>query len=277
MPTVPFTESVVEEAALAWLAQLGWTVVAGPSIAPGEPAAERAGYGEVVLAGRLRQALRRLNPAVPAEALEEALHKVLIPQAPALVANNRAFHRMLVEGVTVEYRRPDGSIAGDAVRLVDFGDPDANDWLAVNQFTVVEGNVNRRADVVLFVNGLPVGVFELKNAADENATVWTAFNQIQTYKQQIPTLFTTNEALVLSDGLDARIGTLTADRERFMPWRTIEGEGLAPAAMAQLEVLLRGVFEKRRFLDLLRYFIVFEENDQGFRSRRWPVTTSSTP
>jgi len=144
--------------------------------------------------------------------------------------------------------------------LIDFDDPEANEWLAVNQFTVIEGQHNRRPDVVVFVNGLPLGVIELKNAADEQADIWTAFRQIQTYQQQIPSLFVHNAVLVVSDGLEARIGTISADRERFMPWRTVGGQDLAPATMPQLEVLLRGVFDKRRFLDLIRYFIVFEDD-----------------
>jgi type I restriction enzyme R subunit len=168
---------------------------------------------------------------------------------------------MLIEGVEVEYRREDGTIAGDRVHLIDFEHPENNDFLAVNQFTVVEGQHSRRADIVVFVNGLPLAVIELKNPTDEEATIWAAFNQLQTYKQQIPFLFTFNEVLVISDGLEARLGTLTADRERFSPWRTIEGEDMALASMPQLEVLIRGVFEKRRFLDLLRYFIVFEDKD----------------
>ncbi len=251
-------EAWVEDAALSWLADLGYTPVFGPSIAPGEACAERDSYGDVLLSRRLRHALARLNPAIPAEALEDAFNKVVRPESASLIGNNHAFHRRLVEGVEVEYRRPDGSIAGDHVRLVDFDDPDANDWLAVNQFTVVEDRVTRRADLVMFVNGLPLAIVELKNAADENTTVWTAFNQLQTYKQQIPSLFTYNEMLVVSDGVDARIGTLTAEWQRFMPWRTVDGDDLAPPTQLRLEVLLRGVFGKRRFLDLLRHFIVFE-------------------
>ncbi len=254
------TESTVEDAALSWLEGLGYTLLHGPDIAPGEPFSERDDYAQVVLERRLRDALAALNPAIPAEVLEEAFRRVIRPDSPSLVGNNRAFHRMLVDGVEVEYRRPDGSIAGDRVRLVDFEDPEANDFLAVNQFTVVEGQINRRPDIVLFINGLPLTVIELKNPADETATIWTAFNQLQTYKQQIPSLFAFNEALVVSDGLEARVGTLTADREWFLPWRTVEGEDLAPAAMPQLEVLLKGMFEKRRFLDLLRGFIVFEDD-----------------
>ena len=258
-----FTESVVEEAALAWLDGLGYAVQFGPTIAPGEAAAEREDYGQVVLAGRLRDALARLNPHVPPAALDEAYRKLTRPDRPTLIANNHAAHRMIVEGVPVEYFRPDGSLGGDLVRVLDFDDPDNNDWLAVNQFTVVENRHERRADVVLFVNGLPLAVMELKNAADEKATIWAAFNQLQTYKQQITALFTFNEALVISDGLHTRIGTLTADRERFMPWRTIDGSGLADEHLSQLQVVIEGVFDRRRFLDLIRYFIVFEDAGNG--------------
>jgi type I restriction enzyme R subunit len=254
-----FTESVVEDAALDWLRELGYTLRHGPDIAPGELAAERDDYTQVVLPRRLRDALARLNPTLPADALEDAYRQVTRPAHPALIANNRAFYRLLVEGVSVEYAR-DGRIVHAQARLVDFENPQNNDWLAVNQFTVIENRFNRRPDIVLVVNGLPLGVIELKNAADENATIWDAFNQLQTYKQQIPTLFVYNQALVISDGLDARIGTLTADRERFMPWRTIEGETIAPASLTRLEVLLRGVFEQHRFLDLLHHFIVFEDD-----------------
>ncbi len=259
----PLAESTLEEVALSWLADLGYAVLHGQEIAPGMAAAERDAFGEVVLERRLRDAVERLNPDVPAEAREEAVRKVLNPESPSLVGNNRAFHRMLVDGVTVQYRRGDGSIAGAQVRLIDFDNPDDNDWLAVDQLAVIEGHHNRRPDVVLFVNGLPLVVIELKNPTDENATIWTAHSQLQTYKQQIPSLFAYNEALVVSDGLQARIGSLTADRERFMPWRTIEGESLAPPTALQLEVLVRGAFERRRFLDLVRHFVAFEDRGKG--------------
>ena len=258
-----FAESVVEEAALEWLDGLGYAVKHGPDIAAEEPESERADYGQVVLVGRLRDALTKLNPELPFEALDDAFRKVTTLDSPSLVAKNRAFHRMLVDGVEVEYRRSDGSIAGDRARLVDFDDVNANDWLAVNQFTVVESPHNRRPDIVVFINGLPLAVVELKNAADENATIQNAFRQLQTYKTQIPSLFAFNEALIISDGLEARIGTLSADRERFMPWRTIEGEDLAPSVLTQLEVLLKGAFDRRRFLDLIRYCIVFEDEEGG--------------
>jgi len=260
-----FTESVVEEAALVWLATLGYSVLHGPEIAVGEVAAERndANYRDVVLEQRLRQALLLLNPDLPPEALEDAFRKTMRADAPSLVERNRTMHHMLVNGVTVEYRRADGSIAGAQARLLDFETPENNDWLAVNQFTVVEGQHNRRPDVVVFVNGLPLGVLELKNSADENATIWTAFQQLQTYQAQIPSLFAYNAALVVSDGVEARIGALGAGREWFKPWRTITGRGVAATHLAELQVVLEGVFDHRRFLDLIRYFIVFEDAGGG--------------
>ncbi len=257
-------ESIVEDAALEWFGELGYAVGHGPHLAPGEPAAERDSFSEVVLVGRLREAIRRLNPAIPEEAREEALRKVLRVGTPSLTQTNRDFHRMLRDGVPVEYPRPDGSIAGDHVRLVDFGDVRANDWLAVNQFTVIEGQHNRRPDIVVFLNGLPLGLIELKNAADEDATIWSAYAQLQTYKAEIASLLNYNAALVVSDGLQARMGSVTANQEWFKVWRTIDGEGDAPKTALELEVLVRGVFERQRFLDLLHHFIVFEEDpDSG--------------
>jgi len=261
-----FTESVVEEAALAWLEALGYAVLHGPDISPGgntlTPALsqwEREKYSDVVLERRVRDALAALNPALPAEALEDAFRKLTRSDAPSLLERNRAVHRMLVDGVTVEYRRADGAIAGAQARVIDFDTPGNNDWLAVNQFTVAEGQHTRRPDVVLFVNGLPLAVIELKNPADENATVWSAHQQLQTYQAQIPALFATNAALVVSDGVQARIGCLSAGKEWFKPWRTISGREDAGAKLAELQVVLEGVFEQRRFLDLLRHFFVFED------------------
>jgi type I restriction enzyme R subunit len=256
------TESTLEETALAWLHNLGYSIVFGNDIAPEEPAAEREHYGEVVLAGRLKDALKRINPKVPVEALEDAFRKVTRPTSVSLVGNNRAFHAMLTNGIEVEYRKDD-RIVGDKVWLVDFENIENNDWLAVNQFTIIENHINRRPDVIIFINGLPLAVIELKNAADEKATVWSAFKQLQTYKEQIPALFTFNEALLISDGVNARVGTLTANKERFVPWKTVTGEELAPRTAIELEVLLRGMFDKHRFLDLIRYFIVFEDNGNG--------------
>ena len=257
------TESVVEEAALDWLESLGWSIAHGPDIAPDSLAAERADYGRVVLERRLRDALVQLNPDLPAEALEDAFRKLNRPEGTSPETRNRAFHRMLVEGVTVEYRAANGAIRGAQARVIDFDVPANNDWLAVNQFTVVENNHERRPDVVLFVNGLPLGVIELKNPADEDATIWTAWQQLQTYKAELPALFAMNAALMVSDGVEARIGTLTAGREWFKPWRTISGEGLADPSMPELEVMLEGVCERRRFLSLVRDFIVFEDKGSG--------------
>ena len=255
-------ESDIEEASLEWLAELGYTVLHGTDIAPDTPDVERSTYKEVILMQRLRDAVARLNPKIPADAQEEAIRKVLNPDSPALVQNNRAFHLMLVDGIEVEYRQPDGTVRGERVRLVDFDTPENNDWLAVNQFTVVETS-ERRPDILLFINGLPLAIIELKNPTDEKATVLTAFRQIQTYKQEIPTLFTYNEAIVISDGLETRIGSLTADTEWFLPWRTIGGEDEALSIELALEVLIRGAFEKRRFLNYLKHFIVFEETEGG--------------
>ncbi|MEK6301140.1 MAG: type I restriction endonuclease subunit R [Acidobacteriota bacterium] len=260
-----FTESIVEDAALAWLESLGYAVLHGPEIAVGLVGAERSdpNYRDTVLEGRLRQALVRLNPDLLADALEDAFRKLTRTDAPSLIERNRAVHRMLVDGVTVEYRRTDGSIGGAQARVLDFDEPDNNDWLAVNQFTVAEGQHTRRPDVVLFVNGLPLAVIELKNSADENATVWSAYHQLQTYQAQIPALFATNAALFVSDGVQARIGSLGAGKEWFKPWRTITGREDAAASMAELQVVLEGVFEQSRFLDLVRHFIVFEDEGGG--------------
>ena len=253
-------ESHVEEAAIAWLSELGYATTNGLIIGPDGVAPERTSYGDVLLIDRLRDAIASLNTP---ETQAEVLAKVRQSETPSLVEENRRLHRYLVEGVPVEVRRPDGSISGEQARLIDFDHPDANDWLVVNQFTVIENKTNRRPDVVIFVNGLPLGVIELKNPGDENATIDGAFNQLQTYKEQIASLFRTNAILVISDGIAARIGSLTADRERFMPWRTVTGDDLAPKGSAELETVLRGVFDKRRLLDLIRDFIVFGEAPDG--------------
>jgi type I restriction enzyme R subunit len=252
------SESTVAAAALTWFEGLGYEILHGPDIAPGEPAAERSDYSEVVLEGRLRTALARLNPSIPETAIDEAARKVMRSETSSLVENNRRFHKLLTDGIDVEYRRPDGSIAGDKVWLFDFDQPERNDWLVVDQFTVIENKHNRRPDLVVFLNGMPLAVIELKNPGDENATTRGDFNQLQTYKKDIPSLFAFNETLVISDGLEARVGTLTADWERFMPWRTIEGLEVAAKGTLELETLLKGIFAKGRFLDLVRNFTVFE-------------------
>ena len=262
------TESDVEAATLEWLAGLGWSVVHGPDIAPDRLGAERADYGAVVLERRLRDALARLNPDVPESALHDALGKVTRPEGATLESRNRTVHRLLTDGATVEYRETDGAIRGAQAKIVDFDDPDGNDWLAVNQFTVVENKHERRPDVMLFVNGLPLGIVELKNPADEDATILTAWQQLQTYKAELPSLFAFNAALVVSDGTEARIGTLTAGWEWFKPWRTIAGEALADPKMPQLQVTLAGAFAQRRFLALVRDFIVVEDDGSGTLAKK---------
>ena len=263
-----FTESDVEDAALEWLERIGWELAHGPDIAPDAVDSERTDYGEVILRRRLRECLHRLNPALPAEALEDAFRKLTQVEGTTLEARNRAFHRMAVDGVTVEYRTAEGALRGAQVAVLDYENPINNDWLAVNQFTVVEGEHKRRPDIVLFVNGLPLALIELKNPADEKATVWTAWNQIQTYKAELSNLFAFNAVLIVSDGVEARMGTLTAGREWFKPWRTIGGETLADPHLPQLRVMLEGVCQWERFLTLVRDFIVFEDDGGGKLSKK---------
>lgn len=239
---------------------MGYSILNGPDIAPGELFAERASYSDVLLEKRVKSALANINPDVPQGAIEDAYRKLsrTIHESPLLAVNNHHFHKMLTDGLDIEYKNSEGRIVNDKVWLIDFKNLDNNDWLAVNQFTVIEGRNNRRPDIVIFINGLPLGVIELKNPADENATTKDAFNQFQTYKNEISSLFPYNEILVVSDGIEARAGTLTANWEWFLPWRTIEGEDVAPRGLPELEVLIKGIFDKKRFLDLIRYFIVFE-------------------
>lgn len=255
MPSL--SESVVERVALEWLEELGYETLNANEIAPGESYAERDTYADVVLVERLQTALERINPDLPPSAIEDAIALVTRAESPSLYENNRRFHKFLTEGIDVEYQAK-GRTVYDKVWLLDFNQPDNNDWLAVNQFTVIEGKHNRRPDIVVFINGLPIAVIELKNPVEENATIKGAFNQLQTYKRDIPCLFPYNEILIVSDGTEARIGSLTGDWEWFMPWRTIDGENIAPKGVAELEVTLKGVFPPERILDLLRYFIVFE-------------------
>lgn len=260
---MPLTEATLEEAALTWFGELGYAVLNGGIIAPGEKAAERASFGDVVLVERLREAIARLNPSIPTEGQEEAVRKVLHADVPGLVAINRRFHKFLRDGVEVEYRCDDGTVMGDVVRLVDFDSPGANDWLAVNQFTVIESGHNRRPDIVVFLNGLPVGVIELKVPEEGEEWFDRAYKQIQTYKKEIPSFMAFNEVSIVSDGLQARMGSLTAGKEWFKVWRTLDGTKESSPVALQLETLVKGVFDRVRFLDLLRHFIVFEEDSDS--------------
>ena len=256
--TIAVPESVVEEVVLGLFAGLGYAVLGGTIIAPEQPAAERVSFGDVILLDRLRAALTRLNSHIPTDALDEALRKAIRVETPSLEENNRRYHKLLTEGIDVEFRRADNSVAADKVWLIDWANPDRNDWLAVNQFTVSEDRHTRRPDIVIFINGIPLAIIELKSPTEENATTRTAFNQLQTYKTEIPSLFRTNALLVVSDGLEARLGTLSADWERFMPWRTIDGQTVAAKGTPEVDTLIKGVFHKQRLLDLIANFTVFE-------------------
>jgi type I restriction enzyme, R subunit len=254
------TEDQLEQEALGWLADVGYSVVHGPDMAPDSPAPERDNYRQVILTGRLRAAIDRLNPGVPAAAREDALKQVLDLGIPALLPANRRFHQLLVTGVPVQYQK-DGETRGDFVRLIDWGRAAGNDWLAVNQFSIKGPNHTRRPDIILFVNGLPMVLLEIKNPADQNANVWKAYDQIQTYKEQIPDVFQTNEVLVISDGTEALMGSLSSDAERFMAWRTIDGSVLDPLGeFNELQTLVRGVLAPKYLLDHLRYFVMFEDD-----------------
>jgi type I restriction enzyme R subunit len=256
------TEDQLETETLGWLVDVGYTHRHGADIAPDSATPERSDYRQVLLRQRLRAAIERLNPGVPASARDDALAQLLDMGIPALLPANRAFHKLLVGGVPVQYQK-DGETRGDFVRLIDWAAPQHNEWWAVNQFTVKGTHHTRRPDIVLFVNGLPLVLIELKNPADTQADIWKAFDQIQTYKEQIPELFQTNEVLVISDGSEARMGSLSADGERFQQWRTINGVDLDPLGQFnELETLVRGALAPAYLLDFVRYFVLFEEDGQ---------------
>lgn len=256
------TESDLEEAALSWFQELGYNILHGPDIAPGELLLERASYADVLLVSRLRSSLAKINPTLSGEVIDEAIRILIRMEHPHFSTNNHRFHQYVVNGIDVEYQK-DGRTVTDYVSLIDPVKLENNDWLIVNQFTVIENNHNRRPDMVVFINGLPLGVIELKNPADENATIRGAFKQIETYKAEISSLFMYNEVNVISDGTEAKAGTISSNLERFMPWKTLDGINPAPAGLPQLEVLIKGMFNKERFLDLIRHFIVFELHEKG--------------
>jgi type I restriction enzyme R subunit len=256
------TENELEKLALTWFQDAGWEYRYGPDLAPEGEIPERADYREILLTGRLLEALRRLNPNIPEQTLEEVVHLIAKPDHPSLILNNRSFHETLLDGLPVEVDQA-GEKRGDRVRLMDFETPERNRYLVVNQYTVQGTRQPRRPDLVCFINGLPIAVFELKNPAVEQADIWSAFNQLQTYKDEIADLFVFNEALVISDGLNARVGSLTADRERFLPWRTLRNENDRPLLEFELEKVVRGFLAPELLLDYLRYFILFEQGDGG--------------
>lgn len=261
--TAFLTENHVEEIAASWLAELGYTVAWGPDLEPDGRAPERGSHADVILKKRLWDAVSRLNPGLTTDNVDAAVAQVLREDKPSLAEENRRLHGLLTDGLSLEVKRDDGTLGGTIVRLLDFDRPADNDWLAVRQMTVIQGECKRRPDIVLFVNGLPLAVLELKNPGTAGATLSAAVQQLQTYKLQIGSLFRTNALLVASDGLSARVGSLTADEERFMPWRTVDGKAVAPKGSLELETLLRGVFAPRYFLPLLRHFTVFHPGKNG--------------
>ena len=271
--TEKITESSIEKFAIELLEQQGYDYLYGPDIAPDGDSPARRSFEDVLLLEKLKKAVGRINPAVSADVRDEALKQVQRINSPELITNNEAFHRMLTEGIKVTFRKG-GESRGDLVWLVDFNEPENNDFTVVNQMTVIENNVNKRPDVILFINGLPLAVMELKNPADENATVHSAFQQLQTYKQVIPSLFTYNGFLVASDGLEARAGSLSAGFSRFMAWKSSDGKVEASPLIGQLETVIKGMLTKATLLDLLRHFIVFEKTKK--EDRKTGVITIQT-
>lgn len=252
-------ESAIEKFAIELLEKSGYQYIYAPSIAPDSETPERDSFEDVLLLERLQTAVGRINPSIPANIREDAIKQIQRLGSPELIANNEAFHRLLTEGIKVSFQKK-GYSRGDLVWLIDFNNPGNNDFLVANQFTVIENNVNKRPDIVLFVNGLPLVLIELKNPADENATVKSAFKQLQTYKQTIPSLFTYNGFMIISDGLEAKAGSISAGFTRFMAWKTADGKVEASPLIGQMETLIRGMLDKKTLLDLLRHFIVFEKS-----------------
>ena len=256
------TESSIEDFAIKLFERLGYSYVYAPDIAPDGERPERSHYGEVLLVGRMEQALKRINPKLSPAMLQAGLKEVQRIHSPELLANNEAFHRLLTEGVPVSAYK-DGDERGERVWLIDFAHPENNEFVVANQFTVIENHQNKRSDLVLFVNGMPLVVIELKNAADEKATLKTAYQQIETYKQTVPSLFITNAVVVISDGLEAKAGSISAGLSRFMAWKSADGKAEASHLVSQLETLILGMLNQTTLLDLVRHFIVFEKGGKA--------------
>ena len=254
------SEDHIEQIVIQEFIDLGYSYVNGADISPEGVAQERE-FDEVILKYRLRNAIAKLNSTVPAEAQEDALKKLLRTDSPNLFQNNYTIHKYLTDGVDVEYRKGD-RIVGDKVWLIDYENPSNNEFLVVNQFTIIENNINKRPDVILFINGLPLVVIELKNAVDENATIHSAFNQLQTYKQAIPSLFLYNALLIVSDGWEALYGSLTAPKQFFVPWKSVDGKAVADEDIPQMEVMVKGMLNKNVLPDLIRHYILFHQNKE---------------
>ncbi|MBT6051581.1 MAG: type I restriction endonuclease subunit R, partial [Candidatus Scalindua sp.] len=256
--TDKITEDAVELLAIDLLEEQDYSYIFAPTIAPESDSPERLSFSDVVLIERLRNAIDTINPDIPLDAREQALKDALNLPSQDLVTNNEAFHLMLADGIEVEYN-VDGNLKGGKVWLIDYDNLNENDFLVCNQFTIIEENVNKRPDIVIFVNGLPLVVIELKNAADENATVKKAYTQLQNYKKAVPSLFYYNSLLVASDGFDAKVGSLTSGWSRFHAWKSIDGEIESSSTTPQMETLIRGMLRKDVLIDLIRHFTVFEK------------------
>lgn len=252
------TEATVEDAALEYFAQLGYKTAWGPGIAPGEPGQERTSFEQVFLQARLRLAVRRINPSADPSLIDEAIKRLGRAESQNLVAENFRVHKLVTEGVPVEHRGGDGAVRTARIWLIDYEKPTNNDWVAINQFTIVENRKNRRPDVIVFVNGIPLGLLELKNPTDEYATLKGAWNQLQTYRHDIPSLFVPNAVAVISDGTSAAMSSFVGSFEHFAPWKTVDGREVVTSLPA-LEVLIKGIFDQSRFLDIIRNFVVFSE------------------
>ena len=255
-----FCESHLEEATLEWFEELGYEIVFAPDIAPEGGYPEREDYSEVILSERLKESLIRINPKLASDAIEDVFRQIIIPQSPSLLMNNKAFQKMITDGIDVQVKQPDASYRTEKAYVFDFEKPLNNEFMVANQFTIIEHGVEKRPDVIAFVNGIPLVVFELKSASDENVDITDAYNQLQTYKMTIPSLSTYNSFMVTSDGINARAGTLTSDEDRFMAWRTIDGDDVAPLSIPQLEVLIKGMFQRDRFLDIIKQFVLLQSD-----------------
>lgn len=252
------TENTLEQQTKTWFSEIGYSTIFGPDIASDSPNPERKDFSDVILVARLRTAIQSINSKLPSVAVEEAIRKVLLFDVTNPILQNKRCHQYITEGVDIEYQTDDGTKA-DNVKLIDYENPENNEFAVINQFTIIENKNNRRPDLIVYVNGMPLSVIELKNISDSNTDIWDAYNQIQTYKKEIPSIFNYNAVVVISDGLNTKVGSLTADKERYQVWRTIDSEELAPSSILSLEVLIRGLFDKKRFLDFVKYFVAFED------------------
>lgn len=265
MSKIKFYESNIEEAALLWLDELGYKIEDFETVSPQGDYPLRDSYYDVYLKDILIDALKRLNPTIPKSGIEDAFRMLTIPNKVSLIENNRYISKLITEGVSVSFHNKEGVIENKIVNVFDFINPDNNDFRVINQFTVIEGQTEKRPDIVVFVNGLPIAVFELKTASDENITIDAAYNQIKTYQEQISSLFVYNAFNVISDGLHAKVGTITSNKDWYMTWRTLDGENIAPNSIPQLEVIIKGMFEKSRLLDIIKQFILFQDEDTEYK------------